>query len=92
MARRMVPLTATQKRVFDAICSFIAEKAHSPSFAEIGELTGHASSATINKHVYNLAAKGMISYSPGRSRSITVLRAPDATVCPLCGKAKGAAA
>jgi hypothetical protein len=65
MARRMVSLTAAQKRVFDAIVSLISGRTgHSPSFAEIAALTGHASSATIIKHVHNLAEERPDQYHP----------------------------
>jgi hypothetical protein len=70
-------LTRCQRRVLDCISEFIAERRYSPTLAEIADALGLRSTATVDKHVGNLARKGYVRRGPFNSaRSIDVLPEP----------------
>jgi repressor LexA len=67
----MKPLTQRQFAVFAFIASFLEERGYSPSFEEIGNALKLTSSATVHKHVENLAEKkGYLARDRNSSRSL----------------------
>jgi len=66
-------LTPKQKNIFDYIKNFIADKGFAPCYREIKDHFGFASLASVNKHINTLKTKGVITFSEGQSRSITIV-------------------
>lgn len=70
-----------QRRTLEALIAHERKHGHQPSYRElclaIG--VGKDSTASVLDHLRGLQARGYVSLSPGRSRSVTVLRNPDGT-------------
>ena len=66
------PMTETQRRIFDLIHSFVADKGYPPTRKEIAGLMGFASPNAAEEHVKALARKGYINVAPGISRGIQI--------------------
>ena len=71
-------LTERQRAILDFVRKFLDERAFPPSMREIGRAFGIASSSVYD-HLQALARKGFIRRTARRSRSIEVLKDPDAT-------------
>lgn len=69
-------LTATQGAILHAIKALTQEKGHAPSQREIGARAGLSSpSATVARHLRQLASYGLVSHQPGVPRSIRLIEA-----------------
>lgn len=68
------PLTPPQQRVFIWIEDFIAQYGIAPAYREIQKGLGYRSHTPIQKHIEVLTEKGFVSHSPGKSRSLRILR------------------
>ena len=66
-------LSTKQYLVLDYIKRFIAEKNYSPTIREIMIGLALRSPSTVHEHLKNLANKGIITYNPGKSRTIELL-------------------
>ncbi|MEK9152553.1 MAG: transcriptional repressor LexA [Patescibacteria group bacterium] len=82
-------LTKKQKEVLDYVAQYIKEMGYAPSYREVGEHFGFASTATVHEHLKNLEAKGYLTSEPDTIRSIevsqTVMRLAKAIELPLMG-------
>ena len=65
-------MTETQRRIFDLIRSFVADKGYPPTRKEIAEGMGFASPNAAEEHVKALARKGYINVARGISRGIQI--------------------
>ena len=63
-------LTQRQRDVLDYILKFTREQGYCPSFTEIGEGVGLASSASVHKHIDTLVKKGWLKRGVNQSRSL----------------------
>jgi SOS-response transcriptional repressor LexA len=54
-------MTATQKRYFEVIRSFIEKEGRSPQFSEIARMMGVTSLCTVHKIVHRLIEQGLIA-------------------------------
>jgi repressor LexA len=77
-------LTPSQKRLYDFIKVFIAEKGYAPTLTEMAEGIGLRAKSLMSRYVQELAAEGVIELEPGH-RQIRLKTAPEATI-PLIGK------
>lgn len=78
-ARALKPtraLTPRQRECLDFIVEFIRTRRYCPSLDEIAAALGLRGTATVHKHVVNLARKGYITRDFNRSRSIDVVDPP----------------
>jgi SOS-response transcriptional repressor LexA len=55
-------VTRVQQRYYDAIRSFIEKNHHSPTYAQIGQIVGVSSSATVSRAVHSLIKQGYLSF------------------------------
>jgi repressor LexA len=82
-------LTKRQKEILDHIVEYVREKGFAPSYRELGEQLGIASTATVHEHIKNLEAKGYLSGIDGSARSMevdpAVARMGKAIELPLVG-------
>jgi repressor LexA len=74
------PMTARQAECLAFIESYIAKNERSPTIREIGQAMGIRSTNGVNDHLKRLVAKGLIAMDPLLSRSIRVVRSPNAVV------------
>jgi repressor LexA len=74
--------TVRQAAVLDFVRAYIAKHKRSPSLEEIGKGVGLTALSTVNRHLNNLADKGLVRWRRGFSRSVEVL-----DVCPVCHRA-----
>lgn len=81
-------LTEAQKRVYDAIVAFTAERGYSPSIRELCAITGLSSSSTVHCHITAIQKKGVLHRGKSLPRSI-VVHAPPGCCC-YCGERAGA--
>ena len=87
----MSELTDRQQAVLDFVAGHIRTENFPPSVAEIAQAFGiHANAA--HKHLRTLAAKGVITLSPGKARGIRLAtatrtsRRPDLLTLPILGR------
>jgi repressor LexA len=83
MKRDVVPLSAQNKRVFDAIRLHIRRVGVPPTVRELAAALGFKYLNAVNNHLHRLQKLGLIEFG-GSSRSIRLVD-PDA--CPVCGHA-----
>jgi repressor LexA len=75
MARhRHRELTATQKRVLEAIRSFQERNGFAPTVRELCDILGLHSTSTVKAHLDTLERKGAIARIHGSPRTIRILR------------------
>jgi repressor LexA len=75
MARpRYRELTATQKRVLEAIRSFQERNGFAPTVRELCDILGLHSTSTVKAHLDTLERKGAIARIHGSPRTIRILR------------------
>lgn len=67
-------LTDAQFKTYVAIQDYIDKYGFSPSFRELGDLTGRRSPASVHYELKMLKRKGYIDYSPKLSRTIRLLK------------------
>lgn len=70
-------LTEKQRDVYNFICEYVAQNSFPPSVREIAAGVGVSSPATIQGHINALVQKGLLERSSGRSRTLSVVEAPD---------------
>lgn len=80
-------LTRRQREIYEFIKEFIGANGYAPSIAEIGKRFHLTSTATVHKHLLNIAQKGLIKRSVHRSRAIELVPGSD-----TIGAAAGGAA
>ena len=76
-------LTRRQRKIYDFIRDFVAEKGYSPSLEEIGAHFHLSSVATVHKHVQRLVEKRLLRKAWNRSRSIEPVEPPSSGVVSL---------
>lgn len=73
-------LTQAQKRVFEALSSFIKERGYAPSFRELAQKTGLKSLNTIHFHLKKLEELGFAKRAKGRYRGTSIVGDPDTAI------------
>jgi len=85
----MTTLTKKQKAILDYVESFIDDNGYAPSFREIAEHFGYASTATVADHIQALKDKGIIDGQDNVARSLHIVDVNDdediSGVVPLMG-------
>ena len=71
----MSGITPAERRCLDAILALTSQGV-SPSYEEIGRLCGIAKTAVF-RHIHGLVYLGYIARTPGKSRSLRVIRHTD---------------
>jgi repressor LexA len=67
-------MTAIQIKILNFIADHVKSHGYPPTIREIGDGVGLKSSSSVHNHLINLSDSGYIRFSPGRSRTIRVLR------------------
>lgn len=67
-------VTVRQQVVYDCLCDFIATHEYPPTVRELCDLVGCASPSTVQAHLEQLQAAGLISRDPTKARALKVLR------------------
>lgn len=80
--------TPRQKQILDFVTRSIDRRGFAPSIQEICDHFDLASTATVHKHLKNLAARGLLNRESHRSRALEVPPAPGsgAVEIPLLGR------
>ena len=80
--------TPRQKQILDFVTRSIDRRGFAPSIQEICDHFGLASTATVHKHLKNLAARGLLNRESNRSRALEVPTPgmPEAVEIPLLGR------
>ena len=84
-----VPVNPTprQKQILDFVTRSIDRRGFAPSIQEICDHFDLASTATVHKHLKNLAARGLLNRESHRSRALEVPSAtPESVEIPLLGR------
>jgi len=63
-------LSTRQKRILEAIHTFIEGNGYSPSVRELGDIVGLKSSSTVHGHLERMQKKGLIEWDPSFPRTI----------------------
>ncbi len=66
-------LTASQKRVYDYLKSYVREKGYPPAIREIGAYLNLKSTSTVHTHLIALEGHGLIKRAAGKNRTIEIL-------------------
>lgn len=88
IAARMNP-TPRQKQILDFIGKHIEKRGYAPSIQEICDHFDLASTATVHKHLTNLADRGLLNREAGRSRAMEMPPSRDGSesaTAPLLGR------
>ncbi len=80
--RKYAPLTARQSEALGIIMAHIRDQGFPPSFREVGDQMGIASTNGISCHLRILERKGYIELQRGKSRGIKVLWEQDGGKLP----------
>lgn len=85
---RIVNPTPRQKQILDFVTRSIDRRGFAPSIQEICDHFDLASTATVHKHLKNLAARGLLNRESHRSRALEIPAAPvgGAAEIPLLGR------
>lgn len=80
--------TPRQKQILDFVTRSIERRGYAPSIQEICDHFELASTATVHKHLKNLAARGLLTRESHRSRALEVPSAvpAEAVEIPLLGR------
>lgn len=80
--------TPRQKQILDFVTRSIERRGYAPSIQEICDHFDLASTATVHKHLKNLAARGLLNRESNRSRALEVPApsAAETTEIPLLGR------
>ena len=80
--------TPRQKQILDFVTRSIDRRGFAPSIQEICDHFGLASTATVHKHLKNLAARGLLNRESNRSRALEVPTpgVAEAVEIPLLGR------
>jgi repressor LexA len=70
----MEPLTEVQQQLYDWLVEYIRQNQHSPSIRQMMRAMGLKSPAPIQSRLEHLRAKGYISWTEGRARTIRLLQ------------------
>lgn len=68
----MITLTDRQQEILDFVTDTIARSSIPPTWAEIAEAFGFASTRAVEKHLQAIAAKGYLTLLPGQARGISL--------------------
>lgn len=63
----------TADKVMDYICTYTRSRGYAPTVREIMDGVGLASTAAVQYHLEKLRDAGVITWIPGRSRTIRIL-------------------
>lgn len=88
-----IPVTKLAERslqVLEAIEELVEELGRSPTYAEIAERSGLKTRGGARNHVHRLAAAGVVSFEPGQTRTVRVLRSSAAVRAELYKRATAA--
>lgn len=73
MARKPKVATSAKKdEVLEFIRKFIADNEYPPSYREIADGVGLASTACVHRYIHQLVDEGAIAIAPNRNRTITI--------------------
>lgn len=82
-------LTKKQSEILEYVVGYIKDRGYAPSYREVGEHLGLASTATVHEHIKNLERKGYLKSENGEARGIevesTFMRFSRALELPLMG-------
>ncbi|MEO8500770.1 MAG: transcriptional repressor LexA [Vicinamibacteria bacterium] len=80
--------TPRQKQILDFVTRSIDRRGFAPSIQEICDHFDLASTATVHKHLKNLAARGLLNRESHRSRALEIPSAPssESAEIPLLGR------
>ena len=83
----MSQLTARQQQVYDFLAEYISASGYPPTLQEIAQHLHVSGNLGVLRHLKALERKGMITRSPGSSRSITLVdqAKSDSVTLPLVG-------
>lgn len=70
-------MTRAQRKVYDAIESFITKNKYSPSYEDLCAATGHRSLSTIHKHVQALRFTGFVRMNDNCGRTLELVNRED---------------
>ena len=83
----LVNPTPRQKQILDFVTRSIERRGFAPSIQEICDHFGLASTATVHKHLKNLAERGLLTRESHRSRALQIpAPSAEATDIPLLGR------
>jgi repressor LexA len=68
-------MTPKQKKMYDAICTFMADKGYSPSYRELADMLDIRSTSQIHNALGRMEKQGLITRTRGQSRSIELVAA-----------------
>lgn len=77
--------TRVQYKVLRSLKEYVANRGTIPSLAELAEINGFRSLATIHKHISNLEAKGYLQRSK-HGRIVRVAELEPTGKCEHCGR------
>jgi repressor LexA len=85
----IAPLTKGQERVRSVIADFITHYGYPPTVREIAAGAGYHSPSSVAHQLRQLAKLHVLTWSPGRPRSIVLAASPEpeptGTRCEHCG-------
>ncbi len=67
-------MTGEERRIYDAICQYIAVRGCAPTVREIGLAVGLGSVPLVYYYLNRIMDQGYITFHPGRPRSLQVLK------------------
>ena len=67
-------MTEKQKKLYEAIKSFIEVNGYAPTIRELNVITNIKSTATTHSKLLQLKKKGFITYVEGKSRTIKIIK------------------
>lgn len=70
--KKLLPLTKSEKEIYDAIFIYIKKNNYSPSIRELCKLTNKKSTSTVSKATSRIEKKGYIKKIPNQTRNILI--------------------
>jgi repressor LexA len=71
---RRTPMTTRQREIYDFVGEFCAEHGFSPSVADIRDEFGWQSNEAVTGHLHRLAAKGWITWTRNKARTVRIVK------------------
>jgi SOS-response transcriptional repressor LexA len=81
-------MTATQRRTFEVLETYIAAHGQPPTIDELRNLIGLASKGAMHRTLKQLQARGKINMKPYVARNITICRARQYAFYKWCDESK----
>lgn len=79
-------LTPRQETILKLVRNFIADHGYAPTVRELGRLAGLKSPDTVQFHLDNLRAKGLLGEADGRSRALSLPQSQRVALVPILGR------